>query len=113
MAHETRMVAGEVVVTRSAMYGGGFVYEAWEPSGPFGGHSTITTLRGEKWYGSIASRRLPPELEALPARSEERFTRVRAWRLAQETIARAFIRAAFEVPVGAVDDGSGRIVAER
>ena len=40
-------------------------YEVWEPSQCGGLHTTITTIDG-KWYGSLTSRPLPPEIEAMP-----------------------------------------------
>jgi hypothetical protein len=51
------------------------VYNAWEPSGVFGEHSTITTFDGE-WYGRIGTKRLSPEVEKLPAGSKERIDAV-------------------------------------
>ncbi len=41
------------------------VYEAYEPSSVAGNHSTITTIDGE-WFGKIATRRLPAEINAMP-----------------------------------------------
>ena len=78
------------------------IYSAWEPSTPFGGHSTITseeTPEGVKWFGRVGTERLPKELDALPARSEARFTAVREWqrnryRRAYELIVAAFPEAA-------------------
>ena len=41
------------------------VYEAYEPSSVAGNHSTITMIDGE-WYGKIATRRLPADINAMP-----------------------------------------------
>ena len=45
------------------------VYEAYEPSSVMGNHSsshsTITMIDGE-WYGKIATRRLPADINAMP-----------------------------------------------
>ena len=54
------------------------VYQAWEPSGVFGAHSTITTIDG-KWYGRIGTRWLPPYLENMLAGSLERIQTVSKW----------------------------------
>jgi len=45
------------------------VYEAYEPSSVTGPHSTITTIDGE-WYGKIATRRLPDDINAIPVGPE-------------------------------------------
>lgn len=52
------------------------VYNAWEPSGIMGKHSTITFIDG-KCYGRIGSRHLSPEIDKLPALSNERLYAVR------------------------------------
>ncbi len=52
------------------------VYNAWEPSSITGKHSTITFI-DSKCYGQIGTRRMPPEIDVLPAGSEERIKAVR------------------------------------
>jgi len=71
---------------------GYYVADAWEPtSGPMGGHSTITTFDGV-WYGQIGTRRLPADLDALPAYSDERSQAVRAWMAEEDAEARNLLR---------------------
>jgi hypothetical protein len=65
---QTRIIGTNVVV-----------YSAWEP---MAGHSTMTTIDGA-WWGRIGCRPLPAELDALPARSDERFLAVTEWHEAQ------------------------------
>lgn len=55
------------------------VWSAWEP---YDGHSALTWIDGEK-VGRIGTRRLPADLDALPAYSDERIRAVRAWHEAQ------------------------------
>lgn len=45
------------------------VYEAYEPSSVAGNHSTITMIDGE-WFGKIATRRLPADINAIPVGPE-------------------------------------------
>lgn len=70
-------------------------YAAYEPSSLCGNHSSITHHETYGWLGDIATRRLTPELEALPAYSEERYQAVKAYCKAQEDQAEAYIRQAF------------------
>ena len=63
------------------------IYEAYEP---YDGHSSIMTLEGKK-MGRVGSRRLPKELESLPARSDIRVEAVTAWQYAQYEEAYDFI----------------------
>lgn len=51
------------------------IYEAWEPTYPGGGHTTVSFghfLDDERQYGLVTSRGLPPEVEKLPGGSPER-----------------------------------------
>lgn len=68
-----------------------WVYSAYEP---YDGHSTIFNIGGKK-MGSVPSRPLPVDLEALPAYSKERSVAVRKWhddlyKLAYQLIFKAF-----------------------
>lgn len=68
--------AGDKVVNKYNIAGSNLiVYNAWEPSGIFGPHSTITMIEG-KWYGRIGTRRLSPDIEKLQAGSKERIEAV-------------------------------------
>jgi hypothetical protein len=76
------------------------VYSAYEPAAhglPGAGwdHSTLTSEDGSDGFlGRIGTRRLPAELEALPAYSDERLAAVGAWQEAQYREAYALILAA-------------------
>lgn len=69
-------------------------YTVWEPSRMMGAHSTITTFDG-KWYGSITTRPLPAEIEALPVGSEERSISCNAFFCDNEEEAKAIVRSTF------------------
>lgn len=71
------------------------VYAAHAPiSGPGGDHSSIRH-HASQWYGEVASRRLPAELEALPAMTDSRAAAVRAFTAAYVGLEQALILAAF------------------
>ncbi len=86
-------------IQKSPIIGTGIVeYSAWEPSALVGRHSSITSIAGE-WYGRIGTRWPPPELERLPAWSDERMKAVGRWHEEQyqeayDLIIRAFPQAA-------------------
>ena len=92
-----KVIRSEIIGTRMV------VLSAWEPSVRLGsithGHATITTLDGA-CYGRIGTRRLPAELEALPAMSAVRSAAVGAWQQAQYGEAVAAILAQYP---GAID----------
>jgi hypothetical protein len=94
-----QQIANGLIVERYNIIGTRrWVYDAWEPSErngemPFS-HSTIRTVDG-RWMGRIGTRRLPAELEALPAYSSERARAVGAFHEAQYEEAYAAIIAAF------------------
>lgn len=69
-------------------------YDVWEPSKMMGAHSTITVINGS-WYGSVTSRPLPAELDALTPGSEGRIKAVTAWQDANYALAEALIKATF------------------
>lgn len=70
---------GDKIIDKYSIIGTNIiVYNAWEPSGVFGRHSTITTIDG-KWYGRIGTRWLPPYLENMLAGSLERIQTVSKW----------------------------------
>ena len=69
-------------------------YDIWEPSALMGKHSTITTIDG-KWYGSLPTRYLPQEIDALPAGSDERIAAVDAVHAELERQAETLVKAAF------------------
>jgi hypothetical protein len=75
-------------------------YQVWEPTSLRGSHhSTLTTIEG-KWYGTITSRPLPPELEAMPGWKPgfwpvARIAAVQDWRAKNEAEAEEIIRSTF------------------
>ena len=60
------------------------VFEVYEPTTGVmaGDHSSITRI-GDQWYGRLGTRRLTPELAALPAMSDERIAAVDAFHAEQ------------------------------
>lgn len=73
-------------------------YAVYEPSSLMGNHSTITSTEKHGWLGDITTRRLPPELDALPGWRpgywpEDRIAQVTAWQREQDAEAEAIIRA--------------------
>jgi len=91
------------LVERYAMIGCDWViYAAHAPiTGPGGDYSTIMHHAGQ-WYGEVASRRLPAELDALPAMTDSRMAAVRAFTAAYVGLEHALILAAYP------DAASGR-----
>ena len=91
---ESRRV-GSVVVHRYSVAGtrGLVVYAAYEASSYFGPHSSLFTIDGQT-CGTLPSRRLPTEIDALPV-GQERFDAVDAFRHANEAEAYAAIVLAF------------------
>lgn len=85
---------GVNVVTKSRMFGGGFVYTAWEPSSCFGPHHTITYIGGV-CYGDMATLRIGAEIEGMKGGSLERIAACDAHRAVCEADAYALILAAF------------------
>lgn len=91
------------LVQRSRLIGTSTLqYAAWAPIEGIGfgcPYSTITHMN-DRWWGRLGTEReLPPELEALPVRSQERWERVHAWHdanydRAYQLIERAFPEAA-------------------
>lgn len=74
------------------------VLTAWEPTdGLAGAHGSISTIDGA-WVGNVATRRLPAEIEALPAGSEKRFEAALAWREALRSEIVGAIRDALACP---------------
>jgi hypothetical protein len=74
----------------------------WVPTKPFDlvtGHSTITSTCVDDveggWWGRLGTDRLPADLDALPAMSDERIAAVVAWHDALYATAYALIRRAF------------------
>lgn len=93
---ETRTLTTGEVIQKTRIIGMNLdVYSAWEPTEDHA-HSTITTFEDYgPWYGRVATRRLTPELDALPAMSRERSEAVGRWHEAQYEEAYALILAAF------------------
>lgn len=94
MATTTKTLDSGIKVQRTEIIGGGVTYSAWAPSSLTGNHGTISTIDGA-WYGRLGTERLPADLEALPAMTEQRSTAVRAWQntryeAAYEAILEAF-----------------------
>lgn len=100
---------GERVVWKVRQYGGSVILGAYEP---YTDHSVLTSFDGVT-YGAIHSRRLTKELDALPARSDERSKAVRAYHEANRQEALATILAAYpEASAGTVDGAEIRLVAQ-
>lgn len=56
------------------------VFSAWVPSALMGGHTSLDRFDGDnRWWGQMGTERLPPELEALPAYSQQRLEAVQRW----------------------------------
>ena len=101
-ANADEVLVEGVLVRRSRLLGTNtLMFHAWAPidgimASPY---STITHM-DERWWGRLGTEReLSAELEALPARSQERWERVHAWheqnyQRAYELIERAFPEAA-------------------
>lgn len=73
------------------------IYEAAEDAQPFDSHSYYPSLGrlDGRWYGTVTSRRLPDELEAMKGGSPERIAAVREFQNARQEEAYAAILAAF------------------
>lgn len=86
---------GSVIVHKSAIGGTAslVVYTAYEASSYFGPHSSLFTIDGQT-CGSLQSRRLPKEIDAIPV-GQARFDAVDAFRHANENQAYTAIIAAF------------------
>lgn len=70
-------------------------YSAWTPTDLMGDYTFITKFEGSGWWGQLGCERiLPPELERLPAMSDQRVFAVKAWQEANDLRAYAFIIAA-------------------
>lgn len=83
-------------------------YSAWEPSSYSGPHSTVMSFAG-KVYGKVGTKRIPPELEALPAYSMERANAVSRWYNEQKEAAYAAIIAKYPHAAKGARDGMGEI----
>jgi len=71
-------------------------YEVYERSSYSGmTHSSFMGTKKRGVLGDITTRRLPAELDALPAYSEERYQAVKAWHRDLEDMAERCIRDAF------------------
>lgn len=70
------------------------VFSAYVPSAMCGVHHVIMSHNGQ-WYGQVGSECLPKELDALPAMTDERSRRVRAWQAERYRIAHSIIIKAF------------------
>lgn len=70
-------------------------YNVYESSSLFGNHSSITRHETYGYLADITTRRLPAELDALPAMSDERYQAVKAFHQELEAQAAAYIRQAF------------------
>lgn len=81
---DTRLTADGTVVQRIQIIGTPIVvFSAWRPVN--GGLSTgcemftsLTTF-DDQWFGQVGHQRLPAELDALPAYSDERAIAVHSW----------------------------------
>ncbi len=74
----------EIMIDRVQIYGTDrCVYIAYERTSFCGDHSSVQSeCLGDEviWWGSVKTLRLPEDLDALPAYSDERVNAVRAWR---------------------------------
>lgn len=92
----TDKTVGIAIVRRTQIIGTQIVvYRAWAPvvGSPYG-YSTVTHIDGQQ-YGRCGTERLPETLEALPARSQVRRDRVRAWQINAYDEAYNTIKAAY------------------
>lgn len=81
---DTKITTNGTTVTRMQIIDtGSTVYEAWEDDSA-GNHSTVMTIDGRR-MGKVATRSLTPELDALPARSQERWDAVKAFHVSLYT----------------------------
>ena len=96
MATEMRQVNGMTVMRYGIIGTDALIYSAWEPDT---GHSTITRIDDQR-VGRVGTRRLTSELDALPARSAERYSAVDSWHADQYTAAYAAIESAFPESAG-------------
>ena len=77
------VILDRLLVRRYRILGTRFwVHDAWAPidryipGGPFG----TVTHANDRWWGRLGTERdRPPEIDALPARSDERISAVQAW----------------------------------
>jgi hypothetical protein len=97
-----RVTATGVVVKRTRIIGTATViYDAWEPTrlmDATDGHSTICSgsdCARAGWLGRVGTKRLPRELDALPANSTERLLAVRSWHAQEYDRAHAAILDAY------------------
>jgi len=95
--NETKRIStmtGDVVVRKYPILGTNHLtYDAWEHTKD--GHSTITFFKGEGWKGRVGTKRLPKHLEALPAYSQDRLRKVKAWQEQEYSRAYRYIEEAF------------------
>lgn len=91
------------------------VHQVYEPTGAPGRsytHGSITTGPDGTWLGRIGTGDLPADLDALPARSDERYDAVKAWQAAEYDRAYAAILAAYpEAAEGRRDMGDIEVYA--
>ena len=100
---KTVEVNGRTVYVHRFALAGGFgtphvVFEALEASKVMGAHSEITTTPTGEWVGTLTSRPIPADIEALPV-GPARWAALDAFRAANEAEAYAAINAAFPVTV--------------
>jgi len=91
---------GDVIVNRFRIIGTRtLVYQAlerWSSENGIGSHSSLTSVDGrDGWYGRVGTKRLPANLDALPAMTQERFDAVDAWHGQEYDRAYAAIIAAY------------------
>lgn len=89
-----------ITIHKTRGFAGYVAYSAWEP---YAGHSTLMHIDGVR-VGRVGCRPLPTELDALPAGSDERYARVKAWYAAQYAEAYAAIEDAHPGAAGADRD---------
>jgi len=82
--HAVRIIGTRLVVYSAYEYGDGTTRT----------HSTVQNFNGRYW-GRIGCASLPAELDALPARSDERWAAVRTWQASEYERAYAAIVATF------------------
>lgn len=95
--NEYRTVCGKVINRYSIAGTRSIDYAVWEFAGASildAGHSTITFIDG-KLYGEVRSRRVPADIDKLPAWTRERVAAVQAWRASLETFERSLVALAY------------------
>ena len=95
-----------IAVTRTNIIGTrNQVYTAWEVTGSWPTHTTISSFDAHGWAGRIGTEATPPDIDRLDACSDERAEAYYAWRESTYQTAYGLIRRAFPGLEGCEDMG--------